>query len=236
MDSMFSRKQFLSMLATGAAGCLVSPELSFASGLDNSDDKEKSSESVLLRYQDSRYPALKICIVDPDHADAPTIDPSSVEVRTYKNKVLETGTIGETVCEFDIKVTEFDKHRLSSDQGIALFSSTTNEASDVVASVKVKATWNLSADKKKINLTKVNVTFNQKKGTVTDRNILIVNDGKQYKNTNIGLNYSYSPTWGYRDYHDLKRESNHFVNVWAMAEATGMGGRRELNCMLIYGS
>lgn len=231
-----TRKQFLSLIGISTLGIAVAPEAALAKETKKAAD-DSVEGSILLNYVDRRYPELSVIISDPNSNDRATLDPASVKVTSHKCFFDEITQSGETTYEIDIVETEFDKERFSNMSNISLCSSSSGDTTDVVASIAVKTTWSLSGNNKKINLSKVVVKFIEKKGELTGKGILIRNADKQYKpsSKNIKASFTYSPDWGFREYHDLDREQNHFVNAWATAKPSGMSATRDFRCMVVYG-
>ena len=234
MKQSITRKQFLALAGIGAISTALMPETALAR---ESATLSGQSGTALLNYIDRRYPELFVTISDPTSTQVATLDPASVAVKSSKSYFDPNTHAGETYYEIDFLETEFDKKRFLNLDNINSASSSSGDSSDAIASITVKTTWNLSGNNKKINLTKVTVKFVEKKGTLTARGVTIKNDDKKHEADSKKINntYSYAPTWGFRDYHDLDRERNHFVNAWATAVASGMGGKREIRCMVVYG-
>ena len=236
MKREITRKQFLSLIGVGALGVALTPETALAEYNAGMTDNEVRG-TVLLNYVDKRYPELSVVISDPDSIEQATLDPASVKITNHKCYFDEATGIGETSYEIDVVETEFDKKRFSSSDGIDTHSSTSGDNTDTVASITVKATWSLSGNNKKINLSKVVVKFIEKKGELAGKGVLIKNADKQYKpaSKDVKASFTYSPDWGFREYHDIDRERNHFVNAWATAKPSGMTATRDFRCMVVYG-
>lgn len=237
MKHEITRGQFLALAGIGTIGMALSPETALAQASKIESYNDTANGTILLDYVDNRYPELHVTISDPSSTEHATLDPASVKIVNSKCYFDEITRTGETSYEIDIVETEFDKMRLSKHAGIRTLSSTSSDTTDTVASIAVNTTWSLSGNNKKINLTKVVVKFIEKKGELTGRGIFIKNADKQHKpkSGSIKATFTYSPDWGFREYHDIDREKNHFVNAWATARPSGMTATREIRCMVVYG-
>lgn len=234
MNTSISRRSFLSVSALCAVSSLLSaPSVAQASTDRTSGDRFsrlQKNGAVALHYVDPDCPELSVTVYDRKGGLVQTLDPSCVKVRKVGTR--RYGDAGEMTTEYQVEV--YDIFGGQRPDGSSTWSSNTAEVSDPVATINAKATWTVSGNQ--INLTKVSGSFVQKMGTVTNRNIIIVNETKRKLASNVPLDFSYSLNWGYQDFHDLKKETFHYVEIYGTASASGMGGSREIVCNFTYGS
>lgn len=219
----YSRRNFLSAAALGTLGLAISPSMAFA------DSRSQAQSSGLSETQiDAVAPAMHIDVFDSETGDVSSTARCVISSKRsdYDQETME----GVSECTFDV-IDEFAK---DAQGAISTCETSSKKYEDVIASISIKATWNLSSNGKKINLTKIAVTFNQKKGDLSNRYVAYRNGdgGKKYKNA--ALKFSETIKDGYQLL-VTDRENYHYVTAWATATASGMGSSKKISCFMTFG-
>lgn len=228
MDKNCTRRSFVSMTTVGIAGALLGSSPALAETVSNKNsasyDATSSTHTKKLR------PNLRVMVTDVDSGQIEMLDSSRVKVASHSDIYDDTTKTGSTECTVDIYSNPTTKHS----GGIATHASNSGEYSDVIGSISLKAIWTLSSNKKKINLTRIEAVFNQKKGTLTKRHVSYKNGDGGKRFDNVALNFKKDINDGYQPV-GADRDLWQFVNAWATATAAGMGGSKEITCYLTYG-
>lgn len=209
--SSVSRRNFVTSSVLGVAGILCGPQLALAS--------TSSSEAPRLNLQVDLTPSEGSSATD------------ACQARVVKNLSQFDGVGLEGNSEIVVEVVP-----PSSSQSAGARTTTSGGYSDPVAEISVNATWTMSTNHLKVNLTKVVVKFTQKGGSISNRGIFIRNNDLIHKKDPAPLSYTYSPTWGFLPYYSGNESSVHFINVWGKATPSGMSSTTDISCMVTYGS
>lgn len=228
MDKNCTRRSFIAMTTIGIAGTLMgsSPALAETAPGKNS----ASYDNISSIHAKKLRPNLRVMVTDVDSGQIEMLDSSCIKVASHSDIYDDTTRTGSTECTVDIYSEPIAKQNSS----IATHASNSGEYSDVIGSISLKATWTLSSNKKKINLTRIEAVFSQKKGTLTKRHVSYKNGDGGKRFDNVALNFKKDINDGYQPV-GADRDLWQFVNAWATATAAGMGGSKEITCYLTYG-
>lgn len=208
--AVISRRSFLlAAAAAGAAGIINTPTTALADG------SHQFEPSIELTVE-----------ATPCNENA---EPCLTRIKEHSTTFDQLRMSGES----ELTVEILPPSRASSNGARR---TTSSSYSDPVAKITIKATWTMSTNKKKVNLSKVIVTFTQKGGEITKRGVIAWNNDLFIKRDPAGLKCTIEPTWGYLPYYAGNEGISHQITAWGKATPSGMSGSTtDISCKLTYG-